>query len=58
MATPRLLLHPGRRANRRGPSDLYLNNHTIKTHVNRIFGKTGTRDRAAAIGYAHRRRIG
>jgi DNA-binding NarL/FixJ family response regulator len=32
---------------------LYLSSHTIKTHVNRIFAKTGSRDRAAAIGYAH-----
>jgi len=33
---------------------LFLSNHTIKTHINRIFAKTGSRDRAAAIGYAHR----
>ncbi|WP_329562339.1 response regulator transcription factor [Kitasatospora sp. NBC_01266] len=33
---------------------LYLSNNTIKTHINRIFAKTGSRDRAAAIGYAHR----
>ena len=32
---------------------LFLSNHTIKTHINRIFAKTGSRDRAAAIGYAH-----
>jgi DNA-binding NarL/FixJ family response regulator len=37
---------------------LYLSNHTIKTHINRIFAKTGSRDRAAAIGYAHRHHIG
>jgi len=37
---------------------LYLSSHTVKTHVNRIFAKTGSRDRAAAIGYAHRRNIG
>jgi DNA-binding NarL/FixJ family response regulator len=37
---------------------LFLSNHTIKTHINRIFAKTGSRDRAAAIGYAHRHRIG
>jgi DNA-binding NarL/FixJ family response regulator len=35
------------------PGDL-----TIKTHISRIFAKTGSRDRAAAIGYAHRRRTG
>jgi DNA-binding NarL/FixJ family response regulator len=33
---------------------LYLSGHTVKTHINRIFAKTGSRDRAAAIGYAHR----
>ena len=37
---------------------LFLSNHTIKTHINRIFTKTGSRDRAAAIGYAHRHGIG
>jgi DNA-binding NarL/FixJ family response regulator len=36
---------------------LFLSNHTIKTHLNRIFAKTGSRDRAAAIGYAHRKGI-
>jgi DNA-binding NarL/FixJ family response regulator len=39
-------------------AQLYLSNHTIKTHINRIFAKTGSRDRAAAIGYAHRHDIG
>ena len=37
---------------------LYLSNHTVKTHINRIFAKTGSRDRAAAIGYARRHSIG
>ncbi len=37
---------------------LFLSSHTIKTHINRIFAKTGSRDRAAAIGYAHRHHIG
>ena len=37
---------------------LYLSGHTVKTHINRIFAKTGSRDRAAAIGYAQRHRIG
>ena len=37
---------------------LFLSNHTIKTHISRIFAKTGSRDRAAAIGYAHRHHIG
>jgi DNA-binding NarL/FixJ family response regulator len=39
-------------------AQLFLSNHTIKTHINRIFAKTGSRDRAAAIGYAHRHDIG
>jgi DNA-binding NarL/FixJ family response regulator len=38
-------------------AQLFLSSHTIKTHVNRIFAKTGSRDRAAAIGYAHRHHI-
>ena|ERR1700735_4811631 len=29
-----------------------LTSHTIKTHINRIFAKSGSRDRVAAIGYA------
>jgi DNA-binding NarL/FixJ family response regulator len=37
---------------------LFLSSHTIKTHISRIFAKTGSRDRAAAIGYAHRHDIG
>jgi DNA-binding NarL/FixJ family response regulator len=39
-------------------AQLYLSNHTIKTHISRIFAKTRSRDRAAAIGYAHRHNIG
>jgi DNA-binding NarL/FixJ family response regulator len=39
-------------------AQLFLSSHTIKTHINRIFAKTGSRDRAAAIGYAHRHQIG
>lgn len=37
---------------------LFLSNHTIKTHINRIFAMTGSRDRVAAIGYANRHHIG
>ena len=39
-------------------AQLFLSNHTIKTHISRIFAKTGSRDSAAAIGYAHRHNIG
>jgi DNA-binding NarL/FixJ family response regulator len=31
---------------------LFVTTHTVKSHINRIFAKTGSRDRAAAIGYA------
>jgi DNA-binding NarL/FixJ family response regulator len=33
-------------------AELYLSSHTVKTHVNHIFAKTGSADRAAAIRYA------
>jgi DNA-binding NarL/FixJ family response regulator len=33
---------------------LYLGQATVKTHVNRIFAKTGVRDRAQAVRYAYR----
>jgi DNA-binding NarL/FixJ family response regulator len=33
---------------------LYVAETTVKTHVNRIFAKTGSRDRAQAAVYAHR----
>jgi DNA-binding NarL/FixJ family response regulator len=32
---------------------LFVSNATVKTHVNRIFSKTGARDRAQAVGYAY-----
>jgi DNA-binding NarL/FixJ family response regulator len=41
-----------------GAARLFLSNHTIKTHISRIFAKTGSRDRVAAIGYARRHDIG
>ncbi len=31
---------------------LFLSQATVKTHVNRIFAKTGVRDRAQAVRYA------
>jgi len=37
---------------------LFLSNHTVKTHISRIFAKTGSRDRVAAIGYARTHNIG
>jgi DNA-binding NarL/FixJ family response regulator len=32
---------------------LYLSHATVKTHINRIFAKTGARDRAQAVRYAY-----
>jgi DNA-binding NarL/FixJ family response regulator len=37
---------------------LFLSTYTVKSHINRIFLKTGSRDRAAAISYAHRHGLG
>jgi len=31
---------------------LFVSNATVKTHINRIFSKTGARDRAQAVRYA------
>jgi DNA-binding NarL/FixJ family response regulator len=36
---------------------LFLSGNTVKTHINRVFAKTGSRDRAAAIVYAHRHHL-
>jgi len=36
---------------------LYLSRSTVKTHINQIFTKTGSRDRPQAIVYAHRHGI-
>ena len=33
-------------------AELYLSSHTVKSHINRIFAKTGSPDRAAAVRYA------
>ena len=33
---------------------LVLSNATVKTHINRIFYKTGARDRAQAVRYAYK----
>ncbi|MFC9931571.1 response regulator [Streptomyces sp. NPDC127190] len=38
-------------------SRLYLSRSTVKTHINQIFTKTGSRDRPQAIVYAHRHGI-
>ncbi len=43
------------RSNREIARELYVSEATVKTHVNRIFAKTGSRDRAQAIRYAYTR---
>jgi DNA-binding NarL/FixJ family response regulator len=43
------------RSNREIARDLFVSEATVKTHVNRIFFKTGSRDRAQAIRYAYTR---
>jgi DNA-binding NarL/FixJ family response regulator len=37
---------------------LFLSNATVKTHINRIFYKTGARDRAQAVRYAYEHGLG
>ncbi|MEC3978695.1 response regulator transcription factor [Amycolatopsis sp. H20-H5] len=41
------------RSNREIARDLFVGEATVKTHVNRIYAKTGSRDRAQAIRYAY-----
>jgi DNA-binding NarL/FixJ family response regulator len=33
--------------------ELFISEHTVKTHINHLFSKTGSRDRPQAIRYAH-----
>ena len=42
---------------RDGLAVLVVSNATVKTHVNRIFSKTGARDRAQAVRYAYQQRL-
>ena len=42
------------RSNTEIAEQLFVAEATVKTHVNRIFAKTGSRDRAQAAAYAHR----
>jgi len=41
------------RSNREIAKALFVSEATVKTHINHIFAKTGSRDRAQAIAYAH-----
>jgi DNA-binding NarL/FixJ family response regulator len=42
------------RSNSEIAAELFVAETTVKTHVNRIFAKTQSRDRAQAAAYAHR----
>jgi DNA-binding NarL/FixJ family response regulator len=59
--TPReaevLKLIAGGRSNAEIAETLFVSAATVKTHVNRIFYKTGARDRAQAVRYAYEHRI-
>jgi DNA-binding NarL/FixJ family response regulator len=44
-------------SNREIAGHLVVSEATVKTHVNHIFAKTGSRDRAQAVAYAHRHGI-
>jgi DNA-binding NarL/FixJ family response regulator len=54
--TPRegeiLMLIAGGATNSDIAGRLVLSQHTVKSHINRIFAKTGSRDRAEAVRYA------
>ena len=41
------------KSNREIARALFVSEATVKTHVNRIFAKTGSRDRAQAMRYAY-----
>jgi DNA-binding NarL/FixJ family response regulator len=38
-------------------NELIISEHTVKTHINHVFAKTGSRDRAQAIRYAHEHQL-
>jgi DNA-binding NarL/FixJ family response regulator len=44
-------------SNREIASSLFLSEATVKSHINRLFAKTGVRDRAQAVKYAYRHHL-
>jgi DNA-binding NarL/FixJ family response regulator len=46
------------RSNHDIAAELYLSTHTVKSHINRIFAKTGSPDRTAAVRYAREHGLG
>jgi DNA-binding NarL/FixJ family response regulator len=38
-------------------AELFISEHTVKTHINHVFAKTSSRDRAQAIRYAHEHQL-
>jgi len=39
--------------NRQIAEQLFVNESTVKTHINHLFAKVGVRDRAQAVTYAY-----
>jgi len=38
-------------------ASMVVSEHTVKTHINHVFAKTGSRNRAQAIHYAHEHQL-